>query len=82
MQIKCFYSRTAALLHCTYLGTLGSTNAMKEVLLELLRVQYAPNAPKGHRSILYMIIDKGHKDKGHKALCPLSVLADLPCKEC
>ena len=50
---------------------------MKEVLLELLRVQYAPNAPKGHRSILYrryMIIDKGHKDKGHKAfrLCPQS----------
>ena len=37
---------------------------MKEVLLELLRVQYAPNAPKGHKSILYMIIDKGHKDKG------------------
>ena len=46
---------------------------MKEVLLELLRVQYAPNAPKGHRSILYMIIDKGHTDKGHKALCPLSI---------
>ena len=45
---------------------------MKEVLLELLRVQYAPNAPKGRRSILYMIIDKGHKDKGHKVLCPLS----------
>ncbi len=42
-------------------------NAMKEVLLEMLRVQYAPNAPKGHRSILYMII----LNKGHKALCPL-----------
>jgi hypothetical protein len=30
---------------------------MKEGVAGMLRVQYAPNAPNGHRSILYITID-------------------------
>eukprot|EP01043_Picozoa_sp_COSAG02_P064208 COSAG02_NODE_9315_length_2258_cov_2.237610_1_plen_109_part_00 len=41
---------------------------MKEGVAGMLRVQYAPSAPNGHRSILYITIDTGHK----ASLCPVS----------
>ena len=69
--MKCFYSRTAAVV-ALYLARYTGQYECNEGGVTGTVVQYAPNAPKGHRSILYMTIDKGHKDKGHKALCPLS----------